>query len=98
MACVNLVFSPQKLNSYETLQLDTREFNAAFSHWILSVSVVQSTVEMFILNELGKTHQKRICRRTQWKLRSPFHYEQIVWENSEITWMKVPSMYWIITK
>ena len=32
MACVNLVFPPQKLNSNETLQQDTRGFNAAFSH------------------------------------------------------------------
>ena len=32
MACVNLVFSPQKLNSNETLQLDTRGINVAFSH------------------------------------------------------------------
>ena len=34
MACVNLVFSPQKLNSNGTLQLDTRGFNASFSCWI----------------------------------------------------------------
>ena len=29
---VNLVFPPKKLNSNETLQRDTREFDAAFSH------------------------------------------------------------------
>ena len=34
MACENLVFPPQKLNSDDTLQRDTRGFNAAFSHWI----------------------------------------------------------------
>ena len=34
MACVNLVFSTQKLNSNGTLQLDTRGFNASFSCWI----------------------------------------------------------------
>ena len=32
MACVNLVFPPQKLNSNDTLQRDTTEFNAAFFH------------------------------------------------------------------
>ena len=31
MGCVNLVFPPQKLNSNDTLQQDTR-FNAAFFH------------------------------------------------------------------
>ena len=31
MACVNLVFPSQKLNSNGTLQRDTRGFNAAFS-------------------------------------------------------------------
>ena len=30
MACVNLIFPPQKLNSNDTLQRDTRRFNAAF--------------------------------------------------------------------
>ena len=64
MACVNLVFPPQKLNSNETFQLDTREFNASFSHWIPSVSVVQFTVQMFKLRGLGKTYQKRIWSRT----------------------------------
>ena len=60
MACVNLVFPPQKLNSNDTLQRDTRGFNAAFSHWIPSVSVVQFTVQMSKLNGLGKTHRERI--------------------------------------
>ena len=32
MACVNVVFPPQKLNSNETLQLDMRRFNVAFPH------------------------------------------------------------------
>ena len=86
MACVNLVFLPQKLNSNDTLQRDTRGFNAAFSHWIPSVSVVQFTMQMSKLNGLGKTY------------RSPFHYEQIVWENSDIEWMKVPSISSTVTK
>ena len=30
MACVNLVFPPQNLNSDDTLQRDIRRFNAAF--------------------------------------------------------------------
>ena len=34
MACENLVFPPQKLNSDDILQRDTREFYAAFSHLI----------------------------------------------------------------
>ena len=32
IACVNVVFPPQKLNSNETLQLDMRQFNVAFPH------------------------------------------------------------------
>ena len=86
MACVNLVFLPQKLNSNDTLQRDTRGFNAAFSHGIPSVSVVQFTMQMSKLKGLGKTS------------RSPFHYEQIVWENSDIEWMKVPSISSTVTK
>ena len=88
MACVNLVFPPQKLNSNDTLQRDTRGFNAAFSHWIPSVSVVQFMVQMSKLNG----HRERIfVVELELKLCSPFHYEQIVWENSDIKWMKVPS-------
>ena len=52
-----------KLNSNETLQLDTRELNAAFSHWI--PSFVQLTVQMSKLNEIGRTHRKRLCSRTE---------------------------------
>ena len=64
-ACVNLVFPPQKLNSNEALQLDTRGFNAAFSLWIPPVSVVQFMIQMFKLNGLGKTHRERICSGTE---------------------------------
>ena len=64
MASVNLVFLSQEPNSNEVLQLDTRGFNAAFSHWILSVSVEQFTVQMSKLNGIGKTHRKHLCRRT----------------------------------
>ena len=35
MACENLVFPPQKLNSDDILQRDTRGFHATFSHLIL---------------------------------------------------------------
>ena len=71
MACVNLVFPLQKLNSNDTLQRETRRFNA--------VSVVQFTVQMSKLNGLGKTHQERIfVAGLKFKLRSLFHYEQIV--------------------
>ena len=59
MACVNLVSPPKNLNSNATLQRDTRGFNAALSHWIPSVSVVQFTVQMSKLNGLGKTHRER---------------------------------------
>ena len=59
MACVNLVFPPQKLNSNDTLQRDTIRFNTAFFHWIPPVSVVQFTVQMSKLNGLGKTHEER---------------------------------------
>ena len=99
MACVNLVFPPKKLNSNDTLQRDLRGFNAAFSHWIPSVSVVQFTVQMSKLNGLGKTHRERIfVVELKLKLRSLFHYEQIVWENSDIKWMKVPSFSLTVTK
>ena len=60
MVCVNRVFPPQKLNSNETLQLDTRGFMQLFSNLIASVSVVQFTVQMSKLNRLGKTYRKRI--------------------------------------
>ena len=78
MVCVNLVFPPQKLSSNDALQQVTRGFNAAFSHWIPSVSVVQFTVQMSKLNGLGKTHRERIfVVELKLKLRSPFHYEQL---------------------
>ena len=92
MACVNLVFPSQKLNSNGTLQRDTRGFNAGFSQKIPSVSVVQFTVQMFKLNGPGKTHRERMfVVELKLKLRSLFHCEQIAWENSGINWMKVPS-------
>ena len=76
-----------------------RGFNAAFSHWRPSVSVVQFTVKMSKLNGLGKTHRERIfVLELKLKLRSPFHYEQIVRENSDIKWMKVPSISSTVTK
>ena len=65
MACVNVVFPPQKINSNETLQLDARELDADFYHWISSVSVVQFTVKMSNLNGLRKTYRKRLCSRTE---------------------------------
>ena len=81
MASVNLVSPPQKLNSNNTNQRNTRRFNAAFFHWIPPVSVVQFTVQMSKLNGLGKTHQERTFGvKLKSKLRSLFHYEQIVWE------------------
>ena len=79
MACISLVFPSQKLYSNGTLQRDTGGFNAAFSQKIPSVSVVQFTVQMFKLNGLGKTHRERIfVVELKLKLRSLFHYEQIV--------------------
>ena len=60
MASVNLIFPPQKRSSNETLKRDTRGFNAGFSHWLSSVSVVQFTLQMSKLNGLGKTHRERM--------------------------------------
>ena len=78
MACVNLVFPSQKLNSNGTFQQDTRGFNAAFSQKIPSVSVVQFTGQMFKLNGLGKAHRERIfVVELKLKLPSLFHCEQI---------------------
>ena len=38
------------------------------------------------------THRERkFVVELKLKLLSLFHYEQIVWENSDIKWMKVPS-------
>ena len=74
MACENLVFPPQKLNSDDTLQRDTRGFNATFSHGIPQVSVEQFTVQMSKLNGLEKTHRECIfVVELKLKLRSPFH-------------------------
>ena len=99
MACLTLIFPSQKLNSNGTLQRDTREFNAAFSQKIPSISVVQFKVQMSKLNGIGKTHRERIfVVELKLKLRSLFHYEQIVWENSDIKWMKVPSISSTVTK
>ena len=51
------------------------------------------------LNGLGETHWERLfVEELKLKLRSPFHYEQIVWENSDIEWMKVPSISSTVTK
>ena len=51
------------------------------------------------LNRLGKTYREHIfVVGLKFKLRSPFHYEQIVWENSDIKWMKVPSFSLTVTK
>ena len=52
-----------KLNSNDTLQRDTRRFNAAFSDWIPSVSVVQFTIQMSKLNGLGNLPRAYICCR-----------------------------------
>ena len=47
-------------------------------------------------NGLGKTHRERILNvNLKLKLRSLFHYEQIVWK---IKWMKVPSISSTVTK
>ena len=79
MARVNLIFPPQKLNSNGTLQRNTQGFNAAFFQSIPSVSVVQFTVQMSKFNGLGKNHRERLfVVELKLKLRSLFHYEQIV--------------------
>ena len=70
MACVNLVFPSQKLNSNGIIQRDTRGFNAAFSQNIPSVSVVQLTVQMFKLNGLGKTHRERMYNKSNYYMAS----------------------------
>ena len=46
---------------------------------------MQFTVQMSKLNGLEKIHRERIfVVELKLKLRSPFHYEQIVLENSDI--------------
>ena len=95
----NLVFPLQKLNSNDTLQQDSRGFNAAFSQWVSSVSVVQWTVHVSNLNGRGKTPRERILVvELKLELCSLFHSEKIVWENSNISWMKVPPISSTVTK
>ena len=64
------------------------------------LAVVQFTVQiMSKLNGLGKTHWESIfVVELNLKLRSLFHYKQIVWENSDIKWIKVPSFSLTVTK
>ena len=51
------------------------------------------------LNGLGETQWGRLfVEELKLKLRSPFHYEQIVWENSDIKWMEVPLISSTVTK
>ena len=57
------------------------------------------TVQLSKLNGLGKTHRESIfVVELKLKLRTLFHYEQIIWENSDIKWMKVPSFSLSVTK
>ena len=87
-----ITMTSDRRNLHSTLQRNTRGFNATSSRWIRSVSVVQFTVQMSKLNGLGKTHRERIfVVELKLKLRSLFHHEKIVWENSDIKWMNVPS-------
>ena len=67
------------------------------SSWIPSVSVMRFTVQMSKLNGLGKTHQKRICSRTE-NFARPFTTKKIFWDNSDIKWIKVPSINSIVTE
>ena len=79
-----ITMTSDRRNLHSTLQRNTRGFNATSSRWIRSVSVVQFTVQMSKLNGLGKTHRKRIfVVGLKFWLRSPFHYEPIVLENSD---------------
>ena len=74
-------------------------FNVAFSHWTPSVSIVQFTVQISKLNGLGKTHRERkFAVELKLKLHSLFYYEHIVWENSDIRWIKVISFSLTVTK
>ena len=65
--CKSGLSSTQKLNSTETLLLDTTRVNTTFSQWVSLnlVSALQFTVQMSKLNGLGKTHWKRICSRAE---------------------------------
>ena len=65
--CKSGLSSTQKLNSTETLLLDTTRVNTTFSQWLSFnfVSALQFTVQMSKLNGLGKTYWKRICSRAE---------------------------------
>ena len=53
--CKSGLSSTEKFKSNETLKLDPRGLNAAFSRRIPSVSVVKLTIKMSKLNRLAKT-------------------------------------------
>ena len=63
--CKSGLSSTEKFKSNETLLLDPRGLNAAFSRRIPSVSVVKFTIKMSKLNRLAKTDLKRIYSRTE---------------------------------
>ena len=97
--CYNGVFNSDLSFTKTKFERHTPTTNAAFSQKIPSISVLQFKVQMSKLNEIGKTHQKRIfVVELKLKLCSLFHYEQIARENSDIKWMKVPSFSLTVTK
>ena len=49
------------------------------------------------LNGIGKTHRKRFCSRPE-NFARPFNTMKVVWENSDIKWMKILSINSIVIK
>ena len=73
------------------------EFNAALSSWINSAFVVQLLYKGSNWTDLQRLPERVFVMFLEdWKLCSPFHNNnKIVWENLDIKWMKVPSIYLI---
>ena len=98
MACVNLVFPPQKLNSNEAFQRDTREFYAAlFSLNSFSFRCAVYYTNVQIERTWKDSPRAYICCRTE-NFARPFTTNKFFWENSDNKWMKVPSIISIVTK
>ena len=54
--CKSGLSSTQKLNTTDTLLLDTTRVNTTFSQLVSLVSALRFTVQMSTLNGLGKTY------------------------------------------
>ena len=78
VACVNLVFPPQKLNSNDALQRDTRRFNAAFLIEFLQFLLCNLRYKCPNWTDWERLPEGVLV--VELKFRSPLYYKQIVWD------------------